>query len=410
MSLNTILATAPLTATNYILKATGTTLGQSLIWDNGTNVGIGNTNTSYTLDVSGTGRFTSDLTSLTIKSTYTGSTNYNSFGNELFIGTNGANNNYFSDNMYYNGGWLLAKAGAGAQIYFGASAAGSIDFRTAPTGAAGGTPTITNRMTILQAGNVGIGTSSPNARLSLGNTTSSAKLLLYDGGFTGSGGNGYFAGFAIDSPSANDTTLLAHYQGALVFGRYTNANDTSAITERMRITSGGVSLFGGTTFTTITSAVLGATNPAFTGRNWSFGPNSSGDYVVYHNQGGGNTGVYLSYGGSSWTSNSDEKIKDIIEVIPNALESIINFRAVKFYWKGDESKKENLGLIAQDVQKSYPQLIDKQIFDDKEILGVRYTELIPVLVKAIQEQHQTIQELSKQNEELSNRLIKLESK
>jgi hypothetical protein len=61
MSLNTILATAPLTATGYHLKATGTTIGNSLIWDNGTNVGIGNTNTSYTLDVSGTGRFTSTL-------------------------------------------------------------------------------------------------------------------------------------------------------------------------------------------------------------------------------------------------------------------------------------------------------------------------------------------------------------
>lgn len=61
MSLNTILATAPLTTTGFHIKATGTTLGNSLIWDNGTNVGIGNTNTSYTLDVSGTGRFTSTL-------------------------------------------------------------------------------------------------------------------------------------------------------------------------------------------------------------------------------------------------------------------------------------------------------------------------------------------------------------
>ena len=58
MSLNTILATTPLTSTGYHLKATGTSIGNSLIWDNGTNVGIGNTNTSYTLDVSGTGRFT----------------------------------------------------------------------------------------------------------------------------------------------------------------------------------------------------------------------------------------------------------------------------------------------------------------------------------------------------------------
>ena len=48
--------------TNYHAKFTGTsTLGNSLIWDNGTNVGIGNTNTSYTFDVTGTGRFTSNL-------------------------------------------------------------------------------------------------------------------------------------------------------------------------------------------------------------------------------------------------------------------------------------------------------------------------------------------------------------
>jgi hypothetical protein len=62
LSLNTILATAPLTTTNYILKATGTALGNSIIYDNGTNVGIGNTNTSFTLDVSGTGRFTGIVT------------------------------------------------------------------------------------------------------------------------------------------------------------------------------------------------------------------------------------------------------------------------------------------------------------------------------------------------------------
>ena len=48
--------------TNYISKFTGsTTLGNSLIWDNGTNVGIGNTNTSYTFDVTGTGRFSGQL-------------------------------------------------------------------------------------------------------------------------------------------------------------------------------------------------------------------------------------------------------------------------------------------------------------------------------------------------------------
>jgi len=51
LSYNTILATAPLTATGYHLKATGTALGQSLIYDDGTNVGIRTATPANTLDV-----------------------------------------------------------------------------------------------------------------------------------------------------------------------------------------------------------------------------------------------------------------------------------------------------------------------------------------------------------------------
>ena len=58
--------TNPVTGTgtaNYHAKFTAaSTIGNSLIWDNGTNVGIGNTNTFYTFDVTGTGRFTGNLT------------------------------------------------------------------------------------------------------------------------------------------------------------------------------------------------------------------------------------------------------------------------------------------------------------------------------------------------------------
>ena len=55
MSYNTILATAPLTTTNFILKATGTTIGNSLIFDNGTNVGIGTASPTNKLTISNDG-------------------------------------------------------------------------------------------------------------------------------------------------------------------------------------------------------------------------------------------------------------------------------------------------------------------------------------------------------------------
>jgi hypothetical protein len=58
MSNNTILATTPLVTTNFLLRATGTTIGNSLIFDNGTNVGIGNQGTTYALDITGNLRST----------------------------------------------------------------------------------------------------------------------------------------------------------------------------------------------------------------------------------------------------------------------------------------------------------------------------------------------------------------
>ena len=98
----------------------------------------------------------------------------------------------------------------------------------------------------------------------------------------------------------------------------------------------------------------------------------------------------MSAGATSWTGASDETLKDINYIIDGAVEKIKTLRAVSYSWKSDEDKKENLGLIAQDVQKVLPQVVDE---GKDGILGVRYTELIPVLVKAIQEQQAQIEEL-----------------
>jgi len=104
MSTNSILATTPLVTTNYLLRATGTTIGNSLIWDNGTNVGIGNTNTTYKLDVSGTGNFTGALsgTSATFSGALTfasGGANYLYGGSLRVLFSNGTNTN----NIYSGG-------------------------------------------------------------------------------------------------------------------------------------------------------------------------------------------------------------------------------------------------------------------------------------------------------------------
>jgi hypothetical protein len=109
MSLNSILATAPLTTQNFVLKANGTTIGNSLIFDNGTNVGIGNTNTSYTLDVSGTARFTGALTAGS--TTLTGSSS-----TMLFINTTNA---LGSASVHQQSGTNIGWVGNGASSLIG---------------------------------------------------------------------------------------------------------------------------------------------------------------------------------------------------------------------------------------------------------------------------------------------------
>jgi hypothetical protein len=96
----------------------------------------------------------------------------------------------------------------------------------------------------------------------------------------------------------------------------------------------------------------------------------------------GSGGVRLTPGATSWTGISDLRLKNINSEITNATAKLNTLRAVNFSWKSDETQRENLGLIAQDVEAVFPQIVDT---DKDGLMGVRYTELIPVLVKALQE-------------------------
>ena len=89
------------------------------------------------------------------------------------------------------------------------------------------------RLTIGTNGNVGIGTTSPSARLSLGAAVAAKRFLVYDGG----GGNNLYAGFGIDSPASNDFTMYAHNNGRLKFGKM--STNGSTITPYMTISNSG---------------------------------------------------------------------------------------------------------------------------------------------------------------------------
>jgi hypothetical protein len=104
------------------------------------------------------------------------------------------------------------------------------------------------------------------------------------------------------------------------------------------------------------------------------------------------TGVRLINGNTSWTTQSDETLKENITALTDVLPKVQNLRCVSYNLKSQTENDVKLGFIAQDWQADFPQVVNADASDGK--LGMNYTETIPVLLKAIQEQQDLIESLT----------------
>ena len=98
---------------------------------------------------------------------------------------------------------------------------------------------------------------------------------------------------------------------------------------------------------------------------------------------------------------SDERLKENIETIPNALDKVCQLRGVTFDWKDDcEDKgfiptmKHETGVIAQNVATQIPDAVSPAPFNS-EYLTVDKEKIIPVLIEAIKELKAEIETLKK---------------
>lgn len=119
------------------------------------------------------------------------------------------------------------------------------------------------------------------------------------------------------------------------------------------------------------------------------------------------TGVYLAYNGTSWTANSDERMKDIIEPITDGLNKVASLRSIIGKYKTDAEGVRRSFLIAQDVQAVLPEAVESSNPDN---LGVNYAEVIPLLVAAIKELKTISDTQQALIENLTTRLAALENK
>ena len=94
----------------------------------------------------------------------------------------------------------------------------------------------------------------------------------------------------------------------------------------------------------------------------------------------------------SLVETSAKKYKECIIPLSTQLENIKSLKPVQFTWK--EDGREDYGFIAEDVEKVLPKLVAYE--EDGEISGVQYSKITSVLVKALQEQQEQIEELRKE--------------
>ena len=94
---------------------------------------------------------------------------------------------------------------------------------------------------------------------------------------------------------------------------------------------------------------------------------------------------------------SDIIIKENISFLKDTDESnnILNLTPVTYNYIEDKTKKQHYGLIAQDVEKSFPELIS-EVYDklhNKNIKAVNYVELIPIIINKMQNMQEEINNL-----------------
>lgn len=310
------------------------------------------------------------------------------------------------------------------------------------TGISFGTDTVnvvtggSTRATVDSNGRLGVGETSPEQVLhvvgngvltgtvDIGKETSGRKTLTLS-----SSDNG--AAVVLRADAATRARIeVPDGETDLVFGVETATTPS----ERMRVKSDGNMQFNGANTTTSNGNVGhiykffgGANNIIFplessgsnrsgtfeyrrTGRSsertaqLSIGENSSNQGIVQVYSSGSSAalsgGVKLENGATSWSALSDIRLKNVVSHFDNALQDVSTLDAFRFTWKNDASETLQVGLSAQSVQAVLPEAtsisgkpIDAAEDDDTEYLSVRYTEVIPLLVAALQESKDRIETL-----------------
>ncbi|EKD65865.1 MAG: hypothetical protein ACD_49C00078G0004 [uncultured bacterium (gcode 4)] len=268
------------------------------------------------------------------------------------------------------------------------------------------------------AWNVGIGTTSPSSKLHISGSdtgvgifgTTRSKMNLWT---TNQPGWQIEVWDATGNQNAGDLGFIESWVAArLVLAKGGNVGIwTTAPAEKLQVN-------GNILAANNTSIWIHPTYPTFSAwwRKWSDYSMLTDWIGTYINAPSAGGGVYLRVANadrmiiySNWnawlagtlTQASDIRLKKEISQIENPLEKISQLEGVTYFWKDNtKDAKRQIGVIAQDVEKVFPETVNT---DEKWMKSVAYGNLVAPLIEAIKE-------LKSQNDKLEERIRLLENK
>jgi hypothetical protein len=267
-------------------------------------------------------------------------------------------------------------------------------------------------MRIDSSGNVGINTTSLGGKFSITDNTGGAGL-----GNTVTLTNGVDANcyIKISGSTATDKQVQIGPSTGTAIAFQTNAS------ERMRIDSSG-NLLVGTTNASFTSGagmkmIPDANGPAVV----CVGAGTSASYNSYfiYSTGAGANRFYVSYAGqinatsTSINGISDISLKENIRDLETGLNEVMALKPRRFDWK--EATKLDLknvaGFVAQELEQVMPDLVYEYQYNETETKkSIKMGDILPTLVKAIQELKAINDTQAKTINALTARVVALESK
>jgi hypothetical protein len=302
------------------------------------------------------------------------------------VGRSDAAQTFLFNNSYFNGTNYIRKAAGYANFILLDGFSGGMGFNIAGTSTAGSTASFTQAMTLNASG-----------RLTVGETTdrNSGMIQLRQSA------DGY--GFAaVDSGASFTAHLRADAVGARVGNNSTVPLifDTNSV-ERARIDSSG-NLLVGKTATGDSTIGVEARSTGYVSSVLASSSSANSSYVLY-STGAGAYRFYVDMGGTIHatsiviTAISDERLKENVRDLDTGISTIMALKPRRYDWKEGKGldKKNAAGFIAQEFETVFPASVgtSKAGEDGIEYKNINYEELIPTLVKSIQEQQAIIESL-----------------